>query len=302
MNEADIIDQVTLGCVKAPQRFGVGDDAALVGNNRAVTQDTMVEGIHWDEKLTAQDVGWKIVAVNASDIAAMGGLPEWATLSLSVPKDISEEWIKDFSAGMRSALKRWQLLLVGGDTTRSSGPIVVSMHMCSLRQMNWAFQHTAEVKDDVWVTGSLGDAAVGFFEPEKFPHNDALQRPIPPVEFAHHIQKIGSIQSMTDISDGLNVDLHRLCKKSNVGALIDPNSLPSSSSLYGSKNALQYQTSFGEDYEMLFTAKPSYESLLRRQAAHFRISITKIGKITEDLSVRLRDTNWPKSMFKHFED
>lgn len=301
MTEADIIHQITLGCPKSPKRFGVGDDAALVGNDRVVSQDTMVEGIHWDEKLTANDVGWKIVAVNASDIAAMGGRPEWATLSISVPPNITEEWIREFSSGMRAALRKWDILLVGGDTTSSPGPIIVSMHICSLRQMSWAFQCNAKVQDDIWVTGTLGDAAVGFYEPNKFPHNDALQRPNPPVNFANHIQKIGGIHSMTDISDGLYKDLSRLCSQSNVGAIVDAKKFPASSLLHKNKSALSYQTAFGEDYEMLFTAKPTFETLLRRQAAKYRVTISKIGKITESLDVQLRDEDWPKPLFEHFK-
>ena len=104
MTEQEIIDKITLGQRKAPSLHGVGDDAAKVVEHRVVTCDTMVEGIHWDEKLTPTDVGWKIVAINASDIGAMGGLPEWCTLSLSLPKTTSPEWVDEFAKGMRAAM------------------------------------------------------------------------------------------------------------------------------------------------------------------------------------------------------
>ena len=299
MTEQSIIDILTLGQRTAPNRCGVGDDAALLYDDRVVTQDTMVEGIHWDDKLTPEDVGWKLVAVNASDIAAMGGLPEWATLSLSVPNTIEEAWIRAFSSGMRQALTHWNIALVGGDTTGSPNCIVASMTMGSRRQSKWAWQHTAKIGDDIWVTGTLGESASGFFEPDKHPYNTALQRPTPPVQFAHAIQNAGLIHAMTDLSDGLHKDLKQLCEKSNVGALINPSDIPASSTLYGNRNALSYQVAFGEDYELLFTAPPRTERVLRKLAASHRITIHCIGKITTE-QVTLKDTEWPPAEFTHF--
>ena len=143
---------------------GIGDDGAKVVEHRVVTCDTMVEGIHWDDKLTPADVGWKIVAINASDIGAMGGLPEWCTLSLSLPKKTPPEWVDEFAKGMRAALSKWNISLIGGDTTRSPKDIVVSMTMSSRKGYHWAWQNDAEAGDEIWVTGTLGDAASGFFE------------------------------------------------------------------------------------------------------------------------------------------
>ena len=299
MTEQAIIDILSLGQRTAPNRCGIGDDAALLYDDRVVTQDTMVEGIHWDDKLTSEDVGWKLVAVNVSDIAAMGGFPEWATLSLSVPDTIDESWVRNFSSGMRQALTRWNISLVGGDTTRSPNCIVASMTMGSRRQRSWAWQHTATIGEDIWVTGALGEAASGFFHPDKHPYNTALQRPIPPVEFGHAIQNAGLIHAMTDISDGLHKDLEQLCSKSNVGALINPKDIPASSTLYKNRNALSYQVAFGEDYELLFTAPRRTESVLRKMAARHRVTIHRIGKTTKE-EVILQGAEWPPSHFTHF--
>jgi thiamine-monophosphate kinase len=303
MTEEDIIQELTKGQRKAPERFGIGDDAALIVDNRIITHDTMVESIHWDNKLSPADVGWKLVAINVSDIGAMGGVPEWCTLSLSVPENTDFDWIQQFSQGMRSALQKWSLHLIGGDTTRSPNSIVASMAMGSRRGYNWAWQHTAEIGDDIWVTGTLGDAASGFFEPSKHAHNTALQRPIPPSEFGQTIAHNKIIHAMIDISDGLYADLTRLCTRSAVGARIDPKSLPASSVLYNNKKALAYQTAFGEDYEYLFTANPKSETLLRRLAARQKVTIHKIGKILDaEHNITLDDTSWPSPLFSHFKE
>ncbi len=302
MTESDIIHQLTLGQRQAPERYGVGDDAALVIDNRVVTQDTMVENVHWDEKLSPADVGWKLVAINASDIGAMGGIPEWCTLSISIPKGSSIDWVNEFAQGMRQALKYWNIQLIGGDTTRIDQTRVVSMTMSSKRGYNWAWQHDAKVGDDVWVTGTLGDAAAGYFEHGKHPHNTALQRPTPPIEFANTIVHNKMVHALTDLSDGLKLDLERICARSKVGALIEPDALPASSVLYRNKKTLAYQTTFGEDYEYLFTASSLSEKILRKMAARHKTTIHKIGKITvSDHGVLLRDTDWPKSLFSHFD-
>jgi len=302
MTENDIIHQITLGQTKAPNCFGVGDDAALVADQRMVTQDTMIEGIHWDEKLSSADVGWKIVAINASDIGAMGGLPEWCTLSISLPKSIDDNWISQFSRGMREALAHWNISLIGGDTTRNTKGIVLSMTMGSRRGYNWAWQHDAQLDDTIWVTGTLGDAAAGFYDPKAHPHNTALQRPTPPVQFAHKITHNKLIHAMTDISDGLHSEIKRICERSGLGAKIDPKALPASSVLYRNKKALAYQTAFGEDYEYLFTAPKRSETILRQMAARHGIAIHKIGKILSQANgVQLEDTEWPPPLFTHFE-
>ena len=303
MTEDDIIKELTKGQRKAPNRFGIGDDAALVVDNRIITHDTMIESIHWDSKLSPADVGWKLVAINVSDIGAMGGTPEWCTLSLSVPEKTNIDWITAFSKGMREALKKWNINLIGGDTTRSPNHIVASMAMGSRRGYNWAWQHTAQKGDDIWVTGTLGDAAIGFFEPKKHTYNTALQRPIPPAEFGQTIAHNKMIHAMIDISDGLHNDLTRLCTRSKVGARIDPTALPASSVLYNNKKSLAYQTAFGEDYEYLFTAAPNLETLLRKLAAQHKVTIHKIGKILDAKhSITLDNTPWPSTLFSHFQN
>jgi thiamine-monophosphate kinase len=301
MTEQEIINIVCKGIVKAPQKYGVGDDAAATATDVAVTHDTMIEGVHFDDKLTAEDIGWKIVAVNVSDIAAMGARPDWATLSLSVPSKISEKWVREMSTGLHKALKHWNIRLIGGDTTRSPGPIILSMCMGSMRSRTWTFKSTAQAGNDIWVTGTLGDAAVGFFHHGENPLNKALQRPEPPVSLAYALHNFGLITAMTDVSDGLYVDLQHMCTTSKVGAIIEPDQLPESSFVYKKKDALAYKTMFGEDYELLFAATPSMEDLIKQTAAKYRIPVRKIGRfVSDDTVCKLSGMEWPKPLFSHF--
>ena len=156
LSEKEIIHIITLGQPKAPKRYGVGDDAAWTREGSLITQDTMVEGVHFDERLSPKDIGWKIVAVNASDIAAMGRYPYWCTLSISLPKDkTTEDWVRDFSAGLRLALRKWNIALIGGDSTRSNHDVVVSMTMGSKPTKVVVWQSGAQVGDEIGSQGIL---------------------------------------------------------------------------------------------------------------------------------------------------
>ena len=175
------------------------------------------------------------------------------------------------------------------------------MTMSSRKGYHWAWQHDAKPGDDIWVTGTLGDAASGFFEPEKHPYNTALQRPEPPVAFANTIVHNRFIHALTDISDGLHSEITRICSRSKVGAILDPSTFPASSVLYGNKRALAFQTAFGEDYEYLFTAPNRSETVLRRTAARYKTTIHKIGHIQNtSMEVRLKNKEWPSPLFNHF--
>ena len=302
LTEKEIIRIITLGQAKAPKRYGVGDDAAWTREGSLITQDTMVEGVHFDDRLSPADLGWKIVAVNVSDIAAMGRYPYWCTLSISLPKDKTyEDWIRDFSAGLRLALRKWNIVLIGGDSTRSNRDVFVSMTMGSKPTQIVVWQSGAQVGDEIWVTGNLGDAAHAFFNKDSKYSIDWLRRPEPPVSFANHLASFQFARAMTDISDGLRIDLTKICNASNLGAVIDPAALPKSSELYRHKDALAYQTAFGEDYQILFTADPSHNKLIRRIAAQDRVVATPIGKTISDPDrIELRNTPWPEPLFSHF--
>ena len=304
MKEELIIKELTLQCRKAPLQNGIGDDCALIADQQVVSTDTMVEGVHFDDRLSAEDIGWKLVAVNASDIASMGRAPTWATLNISVPESIKPQWIESFSRGIRMAMSTWSISLVGGDVVRTSGPIVVSMTMGGIGRTKPIWRSGAEVGNGVFVTGNLGEAAAGFFEKNNEEGLRWLRRPHPPIELAVNLGTIGITTAMMDISYVLHKDLLRLCEASDVGAYIDSDLIHKGPALSHIEEPLAYQTSFGDDYEFLFTANPDMEQLIRQVARRYRVRVTQIGKIiaTPKKGPRayIQGKDWPKPLFQHF--
>ena len=300
MTEDKITQFMTSALTKAPKRYGAGDDCAMVEAGVIVTQDTMVQNVHFDHRLSASDVGWKLVAVNASDIAAMGRMPSWATLSMSLPKDISPDWLEGFREGLLEACRMWSIKLCGGDTTASPGPIVLSLTMGSPRGSKPVWRSGANPGDTIWVTGTLGEAAAGFFEDNNPPGLDALRRPHPPVVFGAKLGAAEVATAMIDLSDGLHKDLTRLCTASGVGAIVYPDKLPMGPACSIVRDPLPYQTAFGEDYQLLFTTLPSMREVVKRYAREANVTFEEIGKIRENQDIELKGRQWPEALFSHF--
>ena len=273
---------------------GIGDDAAVVGGGDVVTTDTMVEGVHWDHRLSASDVGWKLVAVNVSDLAAMGARPRWATLAATLPAPLDRAWWTAFVAGLDAALRHWRLPLVGGDTTRAPHTRVLTLTVAG-RAASPVLRSTARLADDVWVTGQLGRSAEAFLQTT--PGAAAarwLRRPEPPVEFGATLAEAGLATAMIDLSDGLARDLARLCRASGVGARIDPDRLPGG-------RPLAQSVAFGEDYELCFTADSASAAAICSNAARHGVTVTRIGVITQDaVPLLVGHDRWPASRFDHF--
>ncbi len=281
--------------------YAPGDDAARVGPETLVTVDTMVQGIHFDARLSAGDVGWKLVAVNASDIGAMGALPSWALLSLSLPSPLDRAWVRDFAEGMGEALAAFSVHLVGGDTTASPGPVIASMTMAGSSPAPVS-RSGAQPGDVLWVTGALGEAAAGFL------HGTvaglvALRRPLPPVAFGAALAEAGCVHAMMDLSDGLARDLGRMCRSSGVSAMVDPTSLPLGPGLAEVAAPLPAQVGFGEDYQLLFAAAPADTPAVEQVAAAQQVRVQAIGGFLDhagDPVARLRGQEWPAAGFTHF--
>lgn len=278
-----------------PAGVGVGDDAAVLGpEGEVVTTDTMVEGVHWDGRHAPDDVGFKLVAVNVSDVGAMGGRPRWATLALSLPAPLDRAWAAAFMAGLREALGRWQVALVGGDTTRSPGPRVLTLTVGG-RAARPVLRSGGRPGDDVWVTGELGRAAEAYGRAA--PSAAALawwRRPLPPVAFGAALGEAGLATAMLDLSDGLARDLARLCRASGVGARVHAAALPGG-------RPLAEAVAFGEDYELCFTAAPTARDAIRSCAAMQGIVASRVGALTADPGLVLHGADgWPASTFDHF--
>jgi len=278
-----------------------GDDAACVPGNSVVTVDAMVEGVHWDDKLSPADVGWKLIAANASDINAMAAIPQWAVLTMCLPRPLDRDWVQQFASGLGEALEQWSIQLVGGDTTRSTSGRMLSLTMSGTTSTPVG-RCGAKHDDDIWVSGPLGGAAAAFCIEDMDTH--ALRRPHPPVGLGHALGQAHLATSMMDLSDGLSRDLPRLCKASGVGAVIEHASLPAHASLQSVADPLPLMVGFGEEYELLFTASPHHRNEVETTGVAFGKEMTRIGTINTDTQAgpQLDLGHWPAPLFSHFEE
>jgi len=282
--------------------FAPGDDAAMVSPDVAVTVDTMVEGVHWDDALSPEDVGWKLVACNASDINAMGGIPIWAVLSIALPSPLDRSWVERFSRGLAEAMSEWNIKLVGGDTTRSEDSRVLSLTVGGQveKPLGRAF---ASPGHTIWVSGPLGGPAAGhLLKSTETDASRALRRPHPPIGLGAALAKSTHLGAMMDLSDGLARDLHRLCEASGVGAQIMPEALPPHKAISTHPDAIAFMTGFGEEYELLFTAHPDGQKDIETICEGFGRTPTAIGHITDDSNSGpiLVNQEWPPLQFSHF--
>ncbi|MDX5445948.1 MAG: thiamine-phosphate kinase [Zoogloeaceae bacterium] len=279
--------------------LGVGDDAALFtptpGTQLAVSTDMLVSGTHFLPDTDPRDLGWKTLAVNVSDIAAMGGQPRWALLALALP-NADEAWIAAFARGLFDCAEAFGVDLIGGDTTR--GPLNLSVTIFGEVPAGTAVQRNgAHHGDDVWVTGQPGRAALGLAHlqgrielsgPGAAECVAALQRPQPRVAAGLALRGLAS--AMLDVSDGLAGDLKHILEQSGVGADIDVVSLPlvALTALGASPEAARDSClSGGDDYELLFTAAPRHRADIDRAAARLGRQRTRIGRLTPTPGLRI---------------
>lgn len=307
--EADIIARVLSQCpargrhpALAHPAAGPGDDAAVIQDGQVVTVDLMVEGVHWDGRCGPEDLGVKLVAVNASDVAAMGCRPTWALLGLSLPSPPPRGWVDAFSRGLGSALAACGARLIGGDTTGSTGPISLSLTMAGQGRVVVP-RSGAEPGQDIWVSGTLGAAAAGFLDDE--PQGLAWwRRPRPPLELGPRLAELGLVTAMMDLSDGLAADLERLCAASGVGARIEPAALPLDESLAGldEEAAFARAVAFGEDYQLLFVAPVAARDPVTRLGQALGLRLGRIGQTTADEARIFGQRAWPAPLFTHFPE
>lgn len=291
-------------------RLGIGDDAALLavpeGQELAVAIDTLVEGVHFPRDTAPADIGWKSLAVNLSDLAAMGASPAWALLALTLPGAASAEavgaFIDGFAEGFAQLAQPHRLALVGGDTTR--GPLTISVAVHGFVPPGRALTRAgAKVGDVVLVTGTLGDAAAGLHllqhgsrlaagDPQRDYLVERLNRPMP--RLAAGMALRGRASACLDVSDGLLADLSHICAGSGVGAEIDSALLPRSSALLGlfdETGARDFALAGGDDYELCFTVPPAHVAEVQADLARLGGDATRIGRIVDGHGVRVRDAD-----------
>jgi thiamine-monophosphate kinase len=266
--------------------LGIGDDAALlrVAADRVlvVAMDTLVAGRHFPESTSAGDIGFKALAVNLSDLAAMGASPAWATLSLTVP-EVDERWMEDFAAGFFQLADRFGVDLVGGDTTR--GPLSVTVQVHGLIEPDRALRRDrAQPGQKLFITGTLGDAAyaLGQLSAAKPVGDDLarrLNRPEPRVAFGAALAQFDC--AAIDISDGLLADLGHILTASGCGASLWVDRLPKSAALASEPAELvrDCQLAGGDDYELCFSLHAGDVDRMRRCAAEQAVQVTEIGLI-----------------------
>jgi len=333
MNERDIISSIRNTVISGQQAGlvqGIGDDCAVIDKDGRlvwlVTMDTLVEGIHFDRTWhPAEKLGRKSVAVNISDIAAMGGRPVFAFLSLGLPQGFDPDWFSSFSQGITDACSKYNCFLAGGDTVRSNEGVIITITVIGeMGNDQVVYRSGAVAGDTIWVTGSLGMAAAGLQLCQRGinPIPEVLQPcvaahldPQPRVKLGSLLAEKKLVHAMMDLSDGLATDLSHLCRESGVGAVIEAEKLPTAPSLeefpslLGLDDSIDLAISGGEDYELLFTASADSAAEIISTADQTGVSVAPVGHIVEQPGIRLRrlskdgsimETDVSYSGFDHF--
>jgi thiamine-monophosphate kinase len=298
--------------------LAVGDDCALLqpapGEQWAVSTDTLVEGVHFLSTVDPAVLGYKALAVNLSDLAACGAEPRCCFLALALPR-VEEDWLQSFSDGLFALADAHGCVLAGGDTTRSSQGIVITMTVMGAVPRGQALLRSgAQPGDDIWVSGTLGDAAFGLALLQGEASADAadarsaierLERPQPRVALGRALRGVAT--SAIDVSDGLLGDLGHILERSKVGAHIEWGRVPRSEALLRRPDAQQQRWALqgGDDYELLFTAPAQRRERVEACAAAAGIQVSRIGEINATgrlalLDVAGRSMDTVPRAFDHF--
>ncbi|WP_028454795.1 thiamine-phosphate kinase [Chitinilyticum litopenaei] len=314
MNEFDLIARYFTR--EAPNAdLGVGDDCALLsvpaGMQLAVSADMLVSGRHFFPDADPYRLGHKALAVNLSDLAAMGAVPRWFTLSLALPQ-ADEAWLAPFSRGLLELAEQHGLSLVGGDTT--CGPLTIAIQIAGeLPRGSGLLRSAGQAGDDVWVSGELGAAAAAVMHGTgRIRLGDAarlaafarLDCPTPRVALGQRLR--GIAHAALDISDGLAGDLRHICAASGCAAELWLAALPAAACLAELPMALRHEAllSGGDDYELCFTAPPARRAVLQALATELRLPLTRVGCLRAGQGVHVlhdgQDIRWQHGGFDHF--
>jgi thiamine-monophosphate kinase len=299
LSEFSLIDQYFARRARVNTRraaLGIGDDCALIapaaGEMLAVSTDMLVEGRHFFPDIAPHALGHKALAVNLSDLAAMGAQPLGFTLAFALPKP-SEDWLAAFSAGLFELADRYGCELIGGDTT--AGPLNLCLTVFGSVRHDVALRRdAAQAGDDIWVSGTPGDAraGLGLMRGEWQVNNEsdaahfrrALEYPEPRVALGLALR--GVARAALDVSDGLAGDLRHILERSRLAATIDVDALPLSPALARLPREVQLQCALagGDDYELCFTAGPAQRQAVESAAQQAGVRVTRIGTMTSRTS------------------
>jgi len=302
--------------------LGIGDDAAILDiakqhQHQQLVQsvDTLVSGVHFPVETSPHDIAYKALAVNLSDMAAMGAEPAWFTLALTLPDD-NETWLKAFSESLFTLANKYKVQLIGGDTT--NGPLCISITINGFVPEGKALtRNTAQATDKVYVSGTIGDAALALAawqgdcllrDDSIFFLNEQLNRPQPQVELGLLLREHAS--ACIDISDGLIADLEHITTNSQVGATIHFDKIPLSqefkSNITDEALLLPLVLSGGDDYELCFTIPKNKHDQFKKMVNDQNISVTCIGEIDSRQGVRCmlnnKEVDIQGTGYEHFVD
>jgi len=287
-------------------QLSVGDDCALLsvpaGYEMAITVDTMVEGVHFFEDVEPELLGHKLIAVNLSDLSSMGAEPIAVSLAITLPK-VDRKWVVGFSQGLFALLDKYNVDLIGGDTT--SGPLTLTVQAMGVVPCGQALlRSAAEVGDLIYVTGCVGDAGLGLKVKQGYEMSDARQvlkqfnQPEPRINEGQELRCLAN--ACIDISDGLVADLGHILEKSNVGASLDYQNIPMTDDVKVYMRETQdwrMPLVAGDDYELCFTISPE-------KAKQLTIECTCIGVVERKLGLRIKrggqEVDFESGGFEHF--
>jgi len=295
-----------------PGAFGLTDDAAELaitpGKHAVVTTDAIISGVHFPTTEEPRIIASRLVRVNLSDLAAKGAKPRAYTLVLALPSTTEAEWIAAFAEGLADEQQRFGITLIGGDTTRSRGELMLSLTMIGeVSENSMILRSGASVGDDIYVSGAIGDATLGraLMEARISVPGDAdrshlihrFRMPEPRVEVG--LGLVGLASAAADISDGLVADLNHICDASRVSAAIELDRVPLSAaaqSLVTDSQPLHISLlTGGDDYELVFTAPNSVSERLQALATECGVGLTRIGRVidadAQPGTVVVRDAN-----------
>ena len=294
LTEFEAIEKYFAGLTPAGRgvMLGIGDDAALLepgpDSCLVVSTDTLVSGVHFFPDADSSDVGYKALAVNLSDMAAMAALPRWFTLALTLSEtEMTHEWLDGFARGLGQVAGEYGVALVGGDLCK--GPLAVTIQVIGECPKGREIRRRGAVAGDhIYVSGELGSAAfaLALLKSGRPPHPDCLARllrPVPRIELGLSLRWIAS--AMIDISDGLLADLGHLLDAGNVGAQVNIGTIPYNERLDAEADTAQkwrYIISGGDDYELCFTVPPAKLQELERIGT----PVYRIGEITAEQGLR----------------
>jgi thiamine-monophosphate kinase len=282
-----------LGERRGDVALGVGDDAAVLeipaGEQLVMATDTLIAGVHFPLQTSAYDIGFKSLAVNLSDLAAMGATPAWATIALTMPAE-TQAWVESFARGVDDIARIFDVAIVGGDTTR--GALGISVTLCGTVPAGQAITRAkAQVGDRIFVSGSIGNAGLALYLSQ---HNPllleqnaellrSLNQPQPRIQLGEMLRGIAS--AAIDISDGLLADLNHILQQSEVGAELERGAIPlddATGFILSEINNPLLPFNSGDDYELLFTVPSDRVAELHKIVDENGIRISEIGVVTRE--------------------